>query len=119
LSEGKRFQYFTVMQVNLTPEREGQLAQIATQADPTAEQLMNEIVLRLLEGETQSRPAATELPVWHLGGVGALHPLRQCPLSQALSVRMFSSKPWTPTLRNMPRHASWWTRREAGPQLFM
>jgi hypothetical protein len=61
------------MEVHFTPEQEAQLAQIATSAGTAAEQLVKDVVLRLLEGETQPPTAAPELPVWHLGGAGALH----------------------------------------------
>jgi hypothetical protein len=61
------------MEVHFTPEQEAQLAQIATKAGTPAEQLVKDVVLRLLEEETHFRTAAPELPVWHLGGVGALH----------------------------------------------
>ena len=61
------------MEVHFTPEQEAQLAQIASNAGTATEQLVKEVVLRLLEGEIHFRTAAPELPVWHLGGVGALH----------------------------------------------
>jgi hypothetical protein len=61
------------MEVHFTPEQEAQLAQIATNAGTAAEQLVKDVVLRLIEGETHFRAAAPELPVWHLGGVGTLH----------------------------------------------
>ena len=61
------------MEVHLTSEQEAQLARMAANAGTAAEQLVKEVVLRLLEGETHFRAAAPELPVWHLGGVGALH----------------------------------------------
>ena len=61
------------MEVHFTPEQEAQFAQIATNGGTAPEQLVKEIVLRLLEGETHFRTAAPELPIWHLGGVGALH----------------------------------------------
>jgi len=61
------------MEVHFTPEQEAQLAQIATNAGTAAEQLVKDVVLRLLQGETQIRTTTPELPVWHLGGVGALH----------------------------------------------
>ncbi|MGC9998392.1 MAG: hypothetical protein ABSE79_23990 [Terriglobia bacterium] len=61
------------MEVHFTPEQEAQLAQIATNAGTGPEQLVKDVVLRLLEGETHFSTAAPELPVWHLGGVGALH----------------------------------------------
>ncbi len=67
------------MEVRLTPEQEAQLAQIATNAGTDAERLVKDAVLRLLEEDTglhafpQATPPNPELPVWHLGGVGALH----------------------------------------------
>jgi hypothetical protein len=61
------------MEVHFTPEQEAQLAQIATKAGTAAEQLVKDVMLRLLEGGTHFRTAAPELPVWHLGGLGALH----------------------------------------------
>jgi len=60
------------MEVQLTPEQEARLAEIATNAGTAAEQLVKDVVLRLLEGEIRFRTGAAELPVWHLGGVGAL-----------------------------------------------
>ena len=36
---------------------------------------VKDIVLRLFQGETPIRTTTPELPVWHLGGVGALHRL--------------------------------------------
>jgi len=62
-----------VMEVHFTPEQEAQLAQIAANAGTPAEQMVKEVVLRLLEGEKTRCRTAPELPVWHLGGVGALH----------------------------------------------
>ena len=59
--------------MHFTPEQEAQLAQIATNAGTAAEQLVKDVVLRLLQGETRIRTTTPELPVWHLGGVGALH----------------------------------------------
>lgn len=61
------------MEVHFTPEQGAQIAQIASKAGTAAEQLVRDVVLRLLEGETRFPPAGPELPVWHLGGVGALH----------------------------------------------
>jgi hypothetical protein len=61
------------MEVHFTPEQEAQLAQIATKAGTAAEQLVKDVVLRLLEGETHFRTAAPELPLLHLGTMGALH----------------------------------------------
>lgn len=73
LPESGLFPYPEVMEVHFTPEQEAQIAQIATSAGTAAEQLVKEVVLRLLQGETQVRTTTPELPVWHLGGVGALH----------------------------------------------
>lgn len=53
--------------------RHGELAQLATKAGTDAEHLVKDVVLRLLENDLQFRPPAPELPVWHLGGVGAIH----------------------------------------------
>jgi hypothetical protein len=67
------------MEVHFIPEQEAQLAQKATQAGTVPERLVKDAVLRLLEEDTglHGLPQATrpnpELPVWHLGGVGALH----------------------------------------------
>ncbi len=73
------FRTLKAMEVHFTPEQEAQLAQIATNAGTDAERLVKDAVLRLLEEDTgfHAFPQAThpnpELPVWHLGGVGALH----------------------------------------------
>lgn len=61
------------MEVNFTPEQEGQLAQIAIKAGTNAEHLVKDAVLRLLDDESHSRLPAPELPVWHLGAMGSLH----------------------------------------------
>ncbi len=62
------------MEVHFTPEQEAQLSQIATHAGTDAERLVKDAALRLLQEGAQFRTtAAPELPVWHLGGVGALH----------------------------------------------
>ena len=73
LPESRFFPYPEAMEVHFTPEQEAQIAQIATNAGTAAEQLVKDVVLRLLQGETQTRTTTPELPVWHLGGVGALH----------------------------------------------
>ena len=73
LPESRLFPYPEAMEVHFTPEQEAQLVQIATNAGTAAEQLVKDVVLRLLQGETQIRTTTPELPVWHLGGVGALH----------------------------------------------
>jgi hypothetical protein len=67
------FPYSEGMDVHFTPEQEAQLARIATNTGTAAEQLVKDAVLRLLQRETQICTATPELPVWHLGGVGALH----------------------------------------------
>lgn len=61
------------MEVHFTPEQEARLAQIAADAGTAAEQLVKDVVLRLLQGETPICTTTPELPVWHLGRVGALH----------------------------------------------
>jgi hypothetical protein len=67
------------MEVHFTPEQEAQLAQIATNAGTDVEYLVRHTVLRLLEGDagfhagSHAPGSNAELPVWHLGGVGALH----------------------------------------------
>lgn len=58
------------MEVHFTPEQE---AQLASKAGTDSEQLVKNVVLRLLQDQAHSRTAAPELPVWHLGGLGALH----------------------------------------------
>jgi hypothetical protein len=47
-----------VMEVQLTPEQEAQLAQIATKAGTDAEHLAKDAVLRLLEGDAGFRPVS-------------------------------------------------------------
>ena len=47
-----------VMEVQLTPEQEAQLAQIATKAGTDAERLAKDAVLRLLEGDAGFRPVS-------------------------------------------------------------
>jgi hypothetical protein len=61
------------MEVHFTPEQEAQLAQIATKEGTDAEQLVKDVVLRLLEGDGHVRTSAPELPIVHLGPMGALH----------------------------------------------
>ena len=46
------------MEVQLTPEQEAQLAQIATKAGTDAERLAKDAVLRLLEGDAGFRPVS-------------------------------------------------------------
>jgi len=60
------------MEVHFTPEQEAQIAQIATKTGTDPERLVKDVVLRLLEDEVV-RPAAPELPILHLGTMGALH----------------------------------------------
>jgi len=61
------------MEAHFTPEQEAQLAQIATKEGTDAEQLVKDVVLRLLEGDGHVRTSAPELPIVHLGPMGALH----------------------------------------------
>lgn len=61
------------MEVHFTPEQEAQLAQVATKVGTTAERLVKDAALRLLEDETHLNVPAPELPVWHLGAVGPFH----------------------------------------------
>jgi len=61
------------MEVHFTPEQEAQLAQIATKEGTDPERLVKDVVLRLLEDEVHLRTAAPELPILHLGTMGALH----------------------------------------------
>jgi hypothetical protein len=58
------------MEVHFTPEQE---AQIATKTGTDPEHLVKDVVLRLLEDEVHLRPAAPELPILHLGAMGAFH----------------------------------------------
>ena len=60
-----------VMEVQLTPEQEAQLAQIATKAGTDAEHLAKDAVLRLLEGEAGFRPVSPAGSV-----VAQMHALR-------------------------------------------
>lgn len=65
------------MEVGFTPEQLAQLDRIATKAGTDAEHLVKNAALRLLE-EKADLPSAVphtngELPLWHLGGVDALH----------------------------------------------
>lgn len=61
------------MEVHFTPEQEAHLAQIATKAGTDPEHLVKDVVMRLLEDEVQFRPAPPELPILHLGTMGAFH----------------------------------------------
>ena len=67
------------MEVHFTPEQEARLAQLAGDAGTDPERLVKEAALRLLEGRADPRahpdvpPADSQLPIWHLGGVGPLH----------------------------------------------
>jgi hypothetical protein len=66
------FGNLNTMEVHFTPEQESQLAQLATKAGIEAEQLVKEVVLRLLE-DNADVCAAAELPIWRLGTVGSFH----------------------------------------------
>src|ERR1039458_7187364 len=61
------------MEVHFTPEQEAQLAQIATKEGTDAERLVKDAALRLLEEDARFRAGAPELPILHLGPIGALH----------------------------------------------
>jgi hypothetical protein len=61
------------MEVHFTPEQEAQLAQIATKAGTDPQHLVKDVVLRLLEDKVEFRPTAPELPILHLGAMGAFH----------------------------------------------
>jgi hypothetical protein len=61
------------MEVHFTLEQEIQLAELAIQAGTDTEQLVKEIVLRLLADKTKFSIVAAELPLWHLGTVGPFH----------------------------------------------
>jgi hypothetical protein len=65
------------MEVRFTAQQEALLAQIATSAGTDAEHLVKNAALRLLEDNADIPAAAprtkSELPLFHLGGVGPLH----------------------------------------------
>jgi len=61
------------MQLNLTPEQEQQLAQIAAKSGKNAECLVREAALRLIEGHAKHEIMAAELPILHLGAMKSLH----------------------------------------------
>ncbi len=61
------------MEVHFTPEQEAEIEWIAAEAGTEPEHLVKDVVLRLLEDRAQIRPASPELPILHLGAMGALH----------------------------------------------
>jgi len=61
------------MELNLTPEQQALIAQIATKAGIDPEHFVRNAVLRLLETEKQFQGRAPELPVLHLGQMKSLH----------------------------------------------
>jgi hypothetical protein len=61
------------MEVDLSPEQEAQLAQIATKVGAKAKDLVKDAALRLLEDETHFHTRAPELPALHLGSMTSLH----------------------------------------------
>ena len=61
------------MEVHFTPEQEARIAQVATKAGTDPEHLVKNVVLRVLEDELHPRLAAPELPILHLGAMGAFH----------------------------------------------
>jgi hypothetical protein len=73
LLQGKFSRILKNMEVHFTPEQEAQLGQIATNAGTDAEQLVKDIVLRLLETDAHFHTGVHELPVWHLGVKDSLH----------------------------------------------
>jgi hypothetical protein len=60
------------MEVHFTSEQEAQLAQIATKTGTDAEQLVKDVILRLIE-EMHFPARAPELPRWNLGAIGPFH----------------------------------------------
>ena len=61
------------MEVHLTPEQEAELTQLATRSGTDAEQLVRDLVMRVLEDKARFRRPAPELPLWNLGAIGSLH----------------------------------------------
>jgi hypothetical protein len=61
------------MEVHFTSEQEAQLAQIATKTGTDAEQLVKDVILRLIEDEMHFPARAPELPRWNLGAIGPFH----------------------------------------------
>ncbi len=60
------------MELHFTPEQEAQLARLATKSGTDAEQLVKNLVLRVLENEIRFRHPAPELPFWNFGVIGLL-----------------------------------------------
>jgi len=61
------------MNVYFTPEQEQQIAQLAAETGTDAEQLVKNIVLRMLGEQPDSRGTTVELPIWHLGSSDPFH----------------------------------------------
>ncbi len=61
------------MEVHFTPEQEAQLAQIATKEGTDAERLVKDAALHLLDEDARFSTDTPELPILHLGPMGALH----------------------------------------------
>lgn len=61
------------MEVRFTPEQETQIAELASRTGTSAEQLVKETILRLIEDESHFQSQAPELPAWSLGAIGSLH----------------------------------------------
>ena len=73
LPQSRVFSTLKLMEVHFTPEQEAHLTQIATKAGTDPARLVKDVVLRLLEDDAPFRPAAPELPILHLGVMGAFH----------------------------------------------
>ena len=61
------------MNVYFTPEQEQQIAQLAAETGTDAEQLVKNIVLRMLGEQPDSRGTTVEFPIWHLGSSDPFH----------------------------------------------
>lgn len=61
------------MEVHLSPEQEAQLARLASAAGTHPEELVKDIIVRILEVKPLNGDLGPALPVWHLGAQGSLH----------------------------------------------
>jgi hypothetical protein len=73
LSQAVLFRIPNPMEVDFTPEQYAQIAQLALKAGTDPEHLVKNVVLRVLQDEVHIRPTAPELPILHLGTMGAFH----------------------------------------------
>ena len=55
----------------LEPQTEAKLMALAREKGVTADELVREAIHKILSESTEAR--THELPVWHLGGAGAIH----------------------------------------------